>query len=261
MTSRGCLPSSSSSSPSRRPVAARARSRPPRVPAPAPPPRPRPRRPRRCRSAHRKPSAGPRDSAEHRPLFLQIYRAATAHVEAEAAGAAPGSWAAILDADETVSDNSLLHVRACAGRAPSTPRAARPGARAARRRPSPVPPPFSPACARSGGRIAIVTNRTMAECPDYGGRLPRQGARLRCDALQAGRRPERQDPRASRPWRTHVPPWGCPRSRSWPSSRQHPGLPRPEPGDPPAGRRWPSRRSARASSSCPNPMYGSWEMN
>jgi 5'-nucleotidase (lipoprotein e(P4) family) len=107
-----------------------------------------------------------RDSAEHRALFLQVYRAATAHVEREAAGRAPGSWAVILDADETTIDNSLYQVeRARAGR-PFDAESWR--AWCARREAVPLPgaPAFLARVRALGGRIAIVTNRTVAECPD-----------------------------------------------------------------------------------------------
>ena len=42
-----------------------------------------------------------RDAAEYRAAVLQTYRLATAQVEREAAGRAAGSWAVVLDADET----------------------------------------------------------------------------------------------------------------------------------------------------------------
>jgi len=107
-----------------------------------------------------------RDSAEHRALFLQVYRAATAHVEREAAGRAAGSWAVILDADETVIDNSLYQVeRARAGK-PFDAESWR--AWCARREATPLPgaAAFLSRVRALGGRIAIVTNRTVAECPD-----------------------------------------------------------------------------------------------
>src|SRR5688500_12818220 len=47
-----------------------------------------------------------RASAERRALSLQTYRLATAALERRAAGLPAGSWAVILDADETVIDNS-----------------------------------------------------------------------------------------------------------------------------------------------------------
>jgi 5'-nucleotidase (lipoprotein e(P4) family) len=107
-----------------------------------------------------------RDSAEHRALFLQVYRAATAHVEREAAGRAAGSWAVVLDADETTIDNSLYQLeRARAGR-PFDAESWR--ARCARREAVPLPgaAAFLSRVRELGGKIAIVTNRTAAECPD-----------------------------------------------------------------------------------------------
>jgi 5'-nucleotidase (lipoprotein e(P4) family) len=106
------------------------------------------------------------DSAEHRALFLELYRAATAHVEREAAGRAPGSWAVVLDADETTIDNSAYQIeRARAGR-PFEAESWR--AWCARREAVPLPgaAAFLARVRALGGRIAIVTNRTVAECPD-----------------------------------------------------------------------------------------------
>ena len=107
-----------------------------------------------------------RDSAEHRAIYLQVYAAAAAHVEREAQKRSAGSWAVVLDADETVIDNSAYQLeRERAGLpfdAPSwhewTKRRAalpQPGARA-----------FLARVRELGGRIAIVTNRTVSECPD-----------------------------------------------------------------------------------------------
>lgn len=107
-----------------------------------------------------------RDSAEHRALFLQVYRQATGYVEAAAAERQPGSWAVVLDADETVIDNSQYQLeQAAAGHgfdsaswhAWTTRREALPlpGARA-----------FLDRVRELGGRIAIVTNRREDECPD-----------------------------------------------------------------------------------------------
>jgi 5'-nucleotidase (lipoprotein e(P4) family) len=106
------------------------------------------------------------DSAEHRALFLEVYRAATAHVEREAAGRAAGSWAVVLDADETTIDNSAYQrERAVAGR-PFDAESWR--AWCARREAVPLPgaAAFLARVRALGGKIAIVTNRTAAECPD-----------------------------------------------------------------------------------------------
>ncbi len=106
------------------------------------------------------------DSAEHRALFLEVYRAATTHVEKEAGGRVPGSWAVILDADETTIDNSAYQrERALAGRAFD---AESWRAWCARREAVPLPgaAAFLARVRALGGRIAIVTNRSVAECPD-----------------------------------------------------------------------------------------------
>ncbi len=107
-----------------------------------------------------------RDSAEHRGLFLQVYRAAAAHVEDRAAVCEDGTWAVIADADETILDNSVYQVeREQQGlgftreswhewteRREAVPL---PGARA-----------FLARVRMLGGRIAIVTNRRESECLD-----------------------------------------------------------------------------------------------
>ena len=131
----------------------------------APPPR---EQPPAALSAGRLPEAvrWASDSAEHRAVFLQVYRAATAHVEREAAGRAPGSWAVILDADETTIDNSAYQrERALAGRPFD---AASWRAWCARREAVPLPgaAAFLARVRALGGKIAIVTNRTADECPD-----------------------------------------------------------------------------------------------
>jgi len=107
-----------------------------------------------------------RGSAEHRALFLQVYRAATAHVEAAAATRAAGSWAVVLDADETVIDNSLYQLERAAARLPFD--RASWSAWTARREATPLPGAagFLARVRELGGRIAIVTNRRETECPD-----------------------------------------------------------------------------------------------
>jgi 5'-nucleotidase (lipoprotein e(P4) family) len=107
-----------------------------------------------------------RDSAEHRALYLQVYRAATAHVEHEAAARPSGSWAVVLDADETVLDNSLYQLERAEAGKPFD--AASWTAWCARREAIPLPgaPAFLSRVHALGGKIAIVTNRSAAECPD-----------------------------------------------------------------------------------------------
>jgi predicted secreted acid phosphatase len=56
-----------------------------------------------------------RSSAEYRGIALEVYRDAGEHLADLTRGQAPGTWAVILDADETVLDNSL-HERRLADR-------------------------------------------------------------------------------------------------------------------------------------------------
>ncbi len=106
------------------------------------------------------------DSAEHRALFLEVYRAATEHVEKEAQGRAAGTWAVILDADETTIDNSAYEIERA--RASRSFEAESWRAWCARREAVPLPgaAAFLARVRTLGGRIAIVTNRTASECPD-----------------------------------------------------------------------------------------------
>lgn len=107
-----------------------------------------------------------RESAEHRAAFLQTYRAATAHVEREAASRASGTWAVVLDADETVIDNSLHELERVKKGIPFGSESWREWT--ARREATPLPgaAAFLARVRGLGGRIAIVTNRSAAECPD-----------------------------------------------------------------------------------------------
>jgi 5'-nucleotidase (lipoprotein e(P4) family) len=114
-----------------------------------------------------------RDSAEYRALALQAYGAATRHVEAAAAGRPAGSWGVVLDADETILDNTqyekergeLEHDEGIwnqwVERRAAVPV---PGARA-----------FLQRVRDLGGRIAIVTNRADSVCDATRDNLRQQG--------------------------------------------------------------------------------------
>jgi 5'-nucleotidase (lipoprotein e(P4) family) len=105
-----------------------------------------------------------RNSAEHRAVFHQIYRLATRRLEELARGREPGSWAVVLDSDETVLDNSEyekeLHQRgevfgklnwaAWVGRQAAPP--------------LPGVVSFLERAHELGGRIAIVTSRAAELC-------------------------------------------------------------------------------------------------
>lgn len=108
-----------------------------------------------------------RDAAEHDALFLQVYREAAVQVGRTSAGLARGSWAVILDADETVLDNSdLYRARASGSRVQPTydAEAFRAWARDARAAALPGATAFIAHVKALGGRVVVVTNREEAVC-------------------------------------------------------------------------------------------------
>lgn len=116
-----------------------------------------------------------RSSAEHRALLLQVYRSAGAQLERRAAGIPAGSWAVILDADETVLDNALYQQeRATLGKGYS----ADSWDAWVRRRAAPALPgavAFTLRAHALGGLVAIVTNRAESVCPETRDNLQRVG--------------------------------------------------------------------------------------
>ena len=107
-----------------------------------------------------------RNSAEYHAALYQVYRLATMRVEQAVAKMPAGSWAVILDADETVLDNSLYQLeRAKIGQA-FTPESWSLWVK--RREATPVPGAagFLSRVRALGGKVAIVTNRLDTECDD-----------------------------------------------------------------------------------------------
>ena len=106
-----------------------------------------------------------RTAAEYRALTLQTYRVAWEAVQEHARGLEPGEWAVIMDADETVLDNSEFERRIAETGTPfeehmwdawvlEEDAGLIPGAG-----------PFIERVQRLGGRVAIVTNRDERLCP------------------------------------------------------------------------------------------------
>lgn len=105
-----------------------------------------------------------RASAERRAAYLQTYRLAEATLARRSAGLTAGRWAVILDADETVLDNSPYQQELAARHAAfdaatwnewveRSAAVALPGAAS-----------FVARAHALGGRVVIVTNRTEAQC-------------------------------------------------------------------------------------------------
>jgi 5'-nucleotidase (lipoprotein e(P4) family) len=107
-----------------------------------------------------------RSAAEYHAALVQVYRSATARVESEARGRQPGTWAVVLDADETVISNLAYQAeraRIGAGYSAESWNAW------VRQRAATALPGAGGFLARVhalGGRIAIVTNRLQSECAD-----------------------------------------------------------------------------------------------
>ncbi|MGH7592931.1 MAG: HAD family acid phosphatase [Gemmatimonadales bacterium] len=105
-----------------------------------------------------------RASAEYRGIATEVYRAAGDHLTELSHRLAPGSWAVILDADETVLDNSL-NERRTADRHQGfneTEWAAWVRERAATAIPGAVD--FTKRVRTLGGRVVIITNRADSLC-------------------------------------------------------------------------------------------------
>lgn len=103
-------------------------------------------------------------SAEYHAAMLETYRHATVRVEQQAATRKAGTWAVILDADETVISNLQYQIERI-GQGYSAESWA---AWVHRKEGIPLPgaAAFLARVRQLGGRIAIVTNRLESECED-----------------------------------------------------------------------------------------------
>jgi 5'-nucleotidase (lipoprotein e(P4) family) len=107
-----------------------------------------------------------REAAEYQAALIQVYRLATARVEQAAATRVAGSWAVILDADETILDNSTYQLERARLGLGFTPESWNAWVRRREATPLPGASAFLTRVRALGGRIAIVTNRLQSECDD-----------------------------------------------------------------------------------------------
>jgi 5'-nucleotidase (lipoprotein e(P4) family) len=107
-----------------------------------------------------------RQSAEHDAAFIQAYRMATQSVERQAAGRPAGTWAVVLDADETILDNSIYQVERFRAGLGFTQESWTAWVRRREATPLPGAARFIARVRELGGRIAIVSNRLGSECDD-----------------------------------------------------------------------------------------------
>lgn len=197
-----------------------------------------------------------RTSAEYRAIALQTYRDATDAVLAAAQGRAAGSWAVILDADETVLDNSEHERRIVLAGVSFSDSTWAPWVRERAAPAIPGAVAFIASVQRAGGVVAIVTNRADSLCADTRANLeavdvraqmvlckpPGQGDKNpRFAAVAAGTAPGAPGPLAVLAWVGD-------------NIHDFPGRSQADRDDPAAladfGRRW---------FVLPNPMYGSWQ--
>ncbi len=192
-----------------------------------------------------------RTSAEHAALFEQTYRLASEHLRAVADTLTAPAWAVILDADETVLDNSLYQrERAAIGEGYSAESwdawvrreaaTALPGAVA-----------FTEEVARLGGLVVIVTNRSEATCGQTRANLTSASIMAAAVLCQTG--PSDKNPRFEAVQTGGVPGLGAVRVVMWVGDniRDFPALSQTASAGDFGGRFW----------VLPNPMYGSWDRN
>lgn len=199
-----------------------------------------------------------RTSAEYPALTLEIYRAATTYVRAAARGLPAGSWAVILDADETILDNSEHERRLVVAGTRFSDATWAPWVR---ERAAPAVPgavAFVQAVQAAGGRIVVVTNRADSLCSDTRSNLESVGVRADLVLCQPVG-PSDKNPRFELVRQGRAEPGVGPLrviAFLGDNIQDFPGLSQAARGTPGAldqfGAGW---------FMLPNPMYGSWERN
>ena len=105
-----------------------------------------------------------RNSAEHRAVFLQTFRLAGDALRARAASARPGTWATVLDADETSIDNSEFERRLALSADAYDENSWNDWVRERRATALPGAVEYVRLARGLGGRVIIVTNRAEEVC-------------------------------------------------------------------------------------------------
>ncbi|MDQ6718304.1 MAG: hypothetical protein M3Z17_08165 [Gemmatimonadota bacterium] len=103
-----------------------------------------------------------RNSAEMRGIYLEVYHLAAEQLDRLASENAPGTWAVILDADETAIDNSTFEKELGTGTYTEAAWKGWVSRKAAPALPGVVE--FTQLVHRLGGTVVIVTNRDNAYC-------------------------------------------------------------------------------------------------
>lgn len=200
-----------------------------------------------------------RNSAEHHALFRQIFRSAGEELARRAALARPGTWATVLDADETSLDNSPFERTSALEGLPYDEERWNEWVR---RRAAPALPgavAYTRLARSLGGRVIIVTNRAESVCDATRDNLVAVG--IVADLVLC--KPEGESDKNPRFARIaagtaspDLPPlevlvWVGDNIRDFPGGAQELRF-APDSAFAPFGRTW---------FLLPNPMYGSWERN
>ncbi len=101
-----------------------------------------------------------RNSAEYKASMIQAYRLAGRQLEARSAGLTSGTWAVVLDADETVIDNSTYQKELAEQGVKHTQAKWQAWARREEATPLPGAVSFLHKVQEKGGKVVIVTNRS-----------------------------------------------------------------------------------------------------
>lgn len=136
-----------------------------------------------------------RNSAEHRAAFLQAYRLAGERVRMAAQGRPTGSWAVIMDADETILDNSQYQLERARVGLGFTSESWTEWVRRAAADTLPGAAPFIRLVRELGGRVAVVTNRKDFECEDTRDNLTNLGVEVDLVLCRTSAEPGDKGPR------------------------------------------------------------------
>jgi len=116
-----------------------------------------------------------RNAAEQKAVYVQTYQAALRAARELSAGKTPGSWAVVMDVDETILDNSEFQKRL--GTRPFDPKDWSAWVDEGQATLLPGAKTFIDGVNELQGRVALVTNRAEAECPATEDNLRRVGIR------------------------------------------------------------------------------------
>lgn len=200
-----------------------------------------------------------RSSAEYRAIFLQTYLVAGERLRELVAGREAGSWAVVLDADETVLDNSLFQKRLVESGAAYSEEIWNDWVREEAATALPGAVEFIRLARSLGGRVVIVTNRELVVCEETRRNLVAVG--VEADAVLCRGETSNKNPRFSAVVEGTAAP-GLPplevvmyvgdNVQDFPDQTQESLRTAPDSAFAEFGRTW---------FILPNPMYGSWERN